>query len=289
MDMQLVAGRDLRSITADGPLQPARAVAIIEQIASALHAAHRIGLVHRDVKPSNILVDEEDFAYLIDFGIARAVGDTGRTGTGNVIGTWAYLAPERMTSGQIDPRGDIYALACVLHQCLTGSQPFPGSSMEQQITAHLTLPPPRPSAVRNDLPPELDTVVATGMAKNPDERYSTVSEMAAAARAAISAATTQPAPIPPLEPIAERRAELPGWPATSHSDPEPVTGRVSPSAPTQYRQTMEPHQQVPPPQSAPQPLPKKPRKGLIIALTSVGAAVAVILAVVVALSMAKQW
>ena len=89
---------------AEGPLPPARAVGIIEQIASALHAAHRIGLVHRDVKPSNILIAEDDFAYLIDFGIARAVGETGLTSTGATIGTWAYMAPERFSTGQIDPR-----------------------------------------------------------------------------------------------------------------------------------------------------------------------------------------
>jgi serine/threonine protein kinase len=140
--MRLIDGRDLQAILEDGPLTPGRAVGIVGQVASALHAAHRIGLVHRDVKPSNILVDEEDFAYLIDFGIARAVGESKLTATGNVIGTWAYMAPERLTSGQTDPRADIYALTCVLHECLTGSQPFPGNSVEQQITAHLTLPPP---------------------------------------------------------------------------------------------------------------------------------------------------
>ena len=149
VDMRLIEGRDLESILRDGPLEPARAVWIIDQVGSALHAAHRIGLVHRDVKPSNILVAEDDFAYLIDFGIARAVGETKLTGTGSVIGTWAYLAPERLTSGQADPRADIYALTCVLHECLTGSQPFPSTSFEQQIAAHVSMPPPRPSALRD--------------------------------------------------------------------------------------------------------------------------------------------
>ena len=147
VDMRLIEGRDLQSILADGPLEPARAVRIVDQVASALHAAHRIGLVHRDVKPSNILVAEDDFAYLIDFGIARAVGETKLTSTGSVIGTWAYLAPERLTSGQVDARADIYALTCVLHECLTGSQPFPSTSLEQQIAAHVSMPPPRPSAL----------------------------------------------------------------------------------------------------------------------------------------------
>jgi serine/threonine protein kinase len=186
VDMRLIEGRDLEAILKYGPLDPERAIRIIDQVASALHAAHRIGLVHRDVKPSNILVAEDDFAYLIDFGIARAVGESKLTGTGSVIGTWAYLAPERLTSGQADPRADIYALTCVLHECLTGSQPFPGTSVEQQIAAHVSMPPPRPSALRDTVPANLDTVIAKGMAKDPAERYSTTRELVDAARSAIT-------------------------------------------------------------------------------------------------------
>ncbi len=106
--MRLIQGQDLQALLEAGPLPPERAVMIIEQIASALHAAHRIGLVHRDVKPSNIRVAENDFAYLIDFGIARAAGETGLTSTGAAIGTWAYMAPERFSTGAADPRSDIY-------------------------------------------------------------------------------------------------------------------------------------------------------------------------------------
>ena len=186
VDMRLIEGRDLESILKDGPLEPDRAIRIIDQVASALHAAHRIGLVHRDVKPSNILIAEDDFAYLIDFGIARAVGESKLTGTGSVIGTWAYLAPERLTSGQADPRADIYALTCVLHECLTGSQPFPSNSLEQQIAAHVSMAPPRPSALRDTVPATLDTVIAKGMAKDPAERYSTTRELVNAARSAIT-------------------------------------------------------------------------------------------------------
>src|ERR1700744_5504764 len=184
--MRLIEGHDLGSMLAHGPLEPARAVSIIEQIASALNAAHRIGLVHRDVKPSNILVGEDDFAYLIDFGLARTTGETSLTNTGNIVGTWAYLAPERVTIGQTDPRSDIYALACVLHESLTGNQPFPGDSLEQQLGGHLTQPPPRPSTIRTTLPTELDSVVAKGMAKLPDERYTTTKELAQSARTALT-------------------------------------------------------------------------------------------------------
>ena len=126
VDMRLVEGRDLAEVLAGGPLAPERAVRIIGQVALALRAAHKIGLVHRDVKPSNILVDEDDFAYLIDFGIARGAGQTGLTGTGTMIGSWHYMAPERLGAREADARADIYALACVLYECLTGSRPFPG-------------------------------------------------------------------------------------------------------------------------------------------------------------------
>jgi serine/threonine-protein kinase len=105
--MRLIKGRDLQDLLHHGRLPPAQAVSIVEQIASALHAAHQVGLVHRDVKPSNILVTDADFAYLIDFGIARAAGQTGLTSTGSTIGTWAYMAPERFTKGDLDPRSDV--------------------------------------------------------------------------------------------------------------------------------------------------------------------------------------
>ncbi|GAA4536139.1 hypothetical protein GCM10023161_10730 [Mycobacterium paraffinicum] len=118
---------------------------IVEQVARAVHAAHKIGLVHRDIKPSNILLDESDFAYLIDFGIARILGETGLTGTDAVVGTLRYMAPERFRVGQPDARSDIYALACVLYECLTGVAPYPGDSIEHQLAGHLSAPPPRPS------------------------------------------------------------------------------------------------------------------------------------------------
>ena len=120
VDMRLIEGRDPQAVLSDGPMEPRRAVRIVEQVARALHAAHKAGLVHRDVKPSNILVDEDDYAYLIDFGIARAAGETGLTGTSGVIGSWQYMAPERFTTKDADARVDVYALACVLYECLTG-------------------------------------------------------------------------------------------------------------------------------------------------------------------------
>lgn len=183
--MRLVDGHDLQALLAQGPLDPGRAVAIVEQVAAALQAAHNIGLVHRDVKPSNILVTEDDFAYLIDFGIARVAGETGLTSTGMTLGTWPYMAPERFRTGTADSRADVYALTCVLHQALTGQQPFPGESLEQIATGHMFDPPPRPSAIQASVPAAMDDVVATGMAKDPDERYATTRDLAQAARAAL--------------------------------------------------------------------------------------------------------
>ena len=217
VDMRLIVGRDLDAVLGEGPLDPARAVMIVEQIASALHAAHQIGLLHRDVKPSNILLTDADFVYLIDFGIARMAGETGLTSTGSTPGTWAYMAPERFT-GEADHRSDVYALACVLHQCLTGQLPFPGQNVEQWVAGHLMTPPSRPSAINSGVPEAFDDVIATGMAKNPDERYKTTRELAQAAQAALIGTRE---PTPPPTPVTA------AVPETQPAEPQPegaITG-----------------------------------------------------------------
>src|ERR1700733_8838609 len=155
VDMRLIEGRDLVDyITADGGrLSPERAVAVVEQVAAALDTADGVGLIHRDIKPKNILVTQaRDFVYLIDFGIARAATDTSLTNTGHTMGTVAYMAPERFR-GTTDHRADVYSLACVLYECLTGSRPYPGDSIEVQLNGHLNTPPPRPSLTAPDVPP----------------------------------------------------------------------------------------------------------------------------------------
>lgn len=213
VDMALIEGRDLQSILRDGPLPPARAVHVIEQIAKALHAAHKEGLLHRDVKPSNILVDDDDYAYLIDFGIAIAAGERNLTTVGDVIGTFRYMAPERFKTQEpdapgIDSRSDIYALACVLYECLTAEHAFPGDSLEQQVSNHLVSPPPRPSSVRPGVPRGFDGVIAKGMAKVPGDRYDTAVELARAARNAMTA----PIPLPPRPPDRPPPAPFPSPP-----------------------------------------------------------------------------
>ncbi|MGY1812032.1 protein kinase domain-containing protein [Blastococcus sp. SYSU D00820] len=195
IDMRLVDGRDLGQVLADGPLSPARTVALLTQVADALEAAHADGLVHRDVKPSNVLVTPQDFVYVVDFGIARSVGSTrtSLTITGATVGTLDYMAPERFTDQPLDGRVDVYSLACVLAQCLTGTRPFRGEDLPALLYAHLYTDPPRPSQVMPGIPPALDEVVARGMAKRPEDRFSSPRELMDAARAALAPAA---APVP---------------------------------------------------------------------------------------------
>ncbi|MCR6483230.1 serine/threonine protein kinase [Amycolatopsis sp. OK19-0408] len=187
LDMQLVEGEDLGTrLSTRGPMDPAEAVDVVGQIAQALTAAHAEGLVHRDVKPSNILLNHNGFAYLVDFGIARSQEATsGLTGAGAAIGTLDYMAPERFTGARPDQRVDVYALACVLHQCLTATKPFAATTAASLLHAHLNQPPPRPSLLRPGVPTALDGVVARGMAKSPDDRYPTAEALAAGARNAV--------------------------------------------------------------------------------------------------------
>jgi tetratricopeptide (TPR) repeat protein/predicted Ser/Thr protein kinase len=221
VDMRLINGRDLHALIAAGPLDPVRAVLIIEQTAKALQATHNAGLVHRDVKPSNILVTEDDFAYLIDFGIARAAGEAGSTTSGGVIGTVHYMAPERFTRGPVNARSDTYSLACVLHECLTGSCPFPGDSIEQQLAAHLATPPPRPSSARPTVPTAFDAVIAKGMAKEPSQRYPTIVELARAARGALTTSISLHEPQAAAHPGTDIGSEpdLPAPEITQQPDP----------------------------------------------------------------------
>ena len=143
---------------------------MIEQLASALDAAHAQGPVHRDVKPTNVLISGttgREFVYLIDFGIAYHSTATDLLRTGSAVSALANTAPERFTTGTADARADIYALACVLYECLTGRQPFEGDSMEEQIAGHLTVEPARPSRQRSGIPTGFDDVIAAAWQRTP--------------------------------------------------------------------------------------------------------------------------
>jgi serine/threonine protein kinase len=144
--MPIIERIDVQTVLArEGPMTPPRAVRVIQQLAAALNMAHRHGLVHRDIKPSNALMTTDEHIYLIDFGIAHDASATRMTQTGMMVGTFSYMAPERFLAATVGDRADVYALTCVLHECLTGARPFPGDSMEQQIAGHLTMEPTKPS------------------------------------------------------------------------------------------------------------------------------------------------
>jgi serine/threonine-protein kinase len=187
VDMRMINGSDLRKLLKNfGPMTPGRAVAIVGQVASAIDAAHESGIMHRDVKPENILITRDDFAYLVDFGIANAATDEKLTDLGTAVGTYAYMAPERFSGGEVTYRADIYALACVLYECLVGAQPYAGDSVSVVITAHLLHPIPRPSLERPGIPAAFDAVIARGMAKKPEERFATAGDLANAATEALT-------------------------------------------------------------------------------------------------------
>jgi serine/threonine protein kinase len=199
IDMRLVEGTDLAALLAERHrMEPGRAVHLVSQVAAALDAAHRDGLVHRDVKPSNVLVTEEDHVYLTDFGIAHSTDATALTGTGTALGTIQYMAPERFLHGRGDRRMDVYSLGCLLYEVLTGRRPFEGDEVPAQMYAHVHLPPPRPSALVPGLPPALDDVVVRAMAKDPAERFDTAGALAAAARVALGGAPVPGGPLPHL-------------------------------------------------------------------------------------------
>ncbi|MBF6181480.1 serine/threonine-protein kinase [Nocardia otitidiscaviarum] len=193
--MQFVDGTDAAELIrcAPGRLAAQRILHIVRQAANGLDAAHRVGVLHRDVKPANILIDSHpgrpDRVLVSDFGIAKTLGGaTQLTEVGSVLATLAYAAPEQLTVSNIDHRVDVYALGCTLYELLTGSKPFPRPSAGAVMAAHLNDPPPRPSAMTPHLPPAIDDVVARAMAKDPSHRYPSCGALAEAAEAAWGAA-----------------------------------------------------------------------------------------------------
>ena len=185
--MRYVEGTDLKAlIREDGALAPARAVALLAQLADALDTAHERGLVHRDVKPSNALLDAAGHLYLADFGLTQSTSDRSEpTGTGQIVGTVDYVAPEQIEGEETDGRADLYSLGCLLYECLTGEVPFPRDTELAVLWAHLYEPPPRPSEHNPALSRAVDTVLAKAMAKSPDERHASCAELVEEAREAL--------------------------------------------------------------------------------------------------------
>ena len=181
--MRLVEGTDMRAlIAAEGRLEPRRAAHIVRQAGAALDAAHAAGMLHRDVKPSNVLLDRRDHVYLSDFGLAKPVASAeGLTRHGTIVARAEYVAPEQILNQRVDARADIYALGCLLFEALTGEAPFARWTDGPGALAHLDAPRPSPLDLRPDLPPEFDDVVRRAMAKDPSERYPSAGDLGQAA------------------------------------------------------------------------------------------------------------
>jgi hypothetical protein len=191
--MRYVSGEDLRSrVRAGGPLDPEPAAGILAQVGAALDAAHAAGLVHRDVKPANVLLGPADHVYLSDFGLSKhALSVGGETRSGHWVGTLDYVAPEQIRGERLDARADVYALGCVLYFALTGHPPFERDGDEARLWGHLSEPPPAPSDRVQGLPTGLDVVVARALAKRPADRYPSAGDLGRAAVAAAGHGTVR--------------------------------------------------------------------------------------------------
>ena len=227
----------------DGSMTPERVVHIVSEVGAGLDYAHRAGLLHRDVKPANILLappdapGEPEHVLLTDFGIAKSTDEVQHlTGTGNLLATLAYASPEQIEAKPLDHRVDIYALGCVMYELLTGAVPFAGETPFATMRAHLHQPPPRPSAKVPGLPPALDDVVVTAMAKDREERYSSCRKLSLAARAALTAlaaeSSTPPTP-PDVTPVGpgEFRQAAPDVAPEPEAVPEPMVSLTAPRPP----------------------------------------------------------
>jgi serine/threonine protein kinase len=285
--MRYVEGEDLSSLLRrEGRLDRRRAAAIVDQIAGALDEAHARGLVHRDVKPANVIVESRrgtEHAYLTDFGLTREVDASGGpTATGRWVGTIDYASPEQIKGGPVDARCDIYALGCVLFTTLTGHLPFEREEDVAKLYAHVSEPPPAPSKLVDGVTDELDVVVERAMAKEPDDRYLSAGDLG---RAALSAATGAPVSQPEHSVATGEAAPVtqPAEPApTKASEPPPTepASTVAGEPPTAAPPPTEPSGEPPPPTRPVQPRPsragtRRRRLTALGAVLAVGAAVAI--------------
>jgi eukaryotic-like serine/threonine-protein kinase len=227
--MEYVEGRDLATILREQdpthpPLEPGRAARIAEQVADTLAAAHAAGIVHRDIKPGNIMVTPEGQVKVLDFGIARLSDGAALTQTASVLGTAPYMSPEQAMGQRADARSDIYSLGCVLYEMLTGKPPFMGEVAAAVLHQHVRVAAKPPSVLNPAVPPALDALVMQMLAKSPDDRPQTAAEvrdrLAAFETATEATRPLPPAPAPPME-IVARPPPPPPAPAPAPA-PEPL-------------------------------------------------------------------
>ncbi|MEC3955828.1 serine/threonine-protein kinase [Nocardia sp. CDC153] len=303
MAMQYIEGTDVSAVLRDGPLRPDYAVRIIGETARALDHAHRAGVLHRDVKPANILLawGPDQRVYLADFGIAKAVDHTSAlTRTGEMYASFQYAAPEQFElRTDTDHRADVYALGCTLFHMLTGQLPYPGETTAQLVAAHLSAEIPRPSQVNPAVPQAFDQVIARALAKNRDQRFGSCGELAAAAQQALTATPATAGPWIRHEEAAQPQARMgldpskftgattkpsmttqrpPSWTAPTQVNAAGFSASPFDSQPHQF--TSQPHELVAPPAygplgsgprpvDAPPPPPRRTRKPLIAAFAAV--------------------
>ena len=232
--MGLVEGPNLKELLLRGELSPSRAMRILRQVADALDAAHEAGLVHRDIKPQNILVGSRDHAYLADFGLTRPPGPKSLTGSGQMVGTLEYSAPEQFHNAPADARSDIYSFGAVLYECLTGVVPFPRDTDQAIMFAVVNDPPALPSEANPELPRAVDDPLRRALAKDPDDRPERAVDVVESVFAASGGslpdtvpARITPAPPRPVDTTVDRvpmRAETPvtATVVDRHRDPTPV-------------------------------------------------------------------
>jgi hypothetical protein len=223
--MDFVEGSDLRELIVAGALEPLQAATIVDQVAQALDAAHAVGLVHRDIKPGNVLVSKDggrDHAYLTDFGLAKHVADSvAFTQTGHYVGTLDYMSPEQVEGKRIDARSDVYSLGCLLFHALSGRVPYPETGEAAKLYAHVRQPAPSLSELAPTLPAGFDAVIARAMAKNPPQRFPSAGDLG---RAALAAAHQRP-PAQPEHSVATGDAAPPTHVGAQPTVLEPRAGR----------------------------------------------------------------
>ena len=259
ISMRYVDGSDLETVlNKRGALPTSETLGILDQIAGALDAAHRAGLVHRDVKPANILIDltvrQQGHVYLTDFGLTKRMDSRSRlTKTGLFLGTLDYISPEQSLGKDLDGRADVYSLGCVLYHCLTGEVPFPKDTSAAVIAAHLMSEIPRPTVVRPELPEELDLVIAKALAKSPDDRFATCALLGAAAAGAFEVGSSS-------EEAETRSRELIPNPANAWAPNSPSPPAVEPAPQPEIRPAA-PQPEIRPAAPQPETLPAARRTG----------------------------